>query len=325
EKTEHSSFFIDINTNNEILNISTYTEPSKGTCFFENTGLIQYFVKLALEKDKKLSLDNIIIQKLLPCWQQSHARQFSRNEQTKKILIYPGFKNIINKLSPNDTPSVLVGKKTTAPSNNSFGLSNVEIIPIDNRSFPHASIRSEKDFVRTIKESHSTFTNAVDIWDRKTEPKKNQSSQRVDAIQKNASATGVMFTIAAENKPILQAADLIGIDAGESNIELAIIRRLDNHKKEGISLGVELIAPNVKLAVICNTDKSIRSREVLFLPGISRINQADAIICLSLLENPRIDLELKINNQIELYSITKLIETNSVFTRYTLQKIAKEG
>ena len=325
EKTEFSSFFIDLNTFSDILAISKYTEHLPSIRFFENEALVKHIATLTIEKNSEIPLETNIIQKLLPCWQQSHSRQYARNVDTKKVLIYPGFNNIINKLSPNDTPSVLQGEKSAPVKRNSFGLSDVDIVPIENGALQHESIRSEKDFVRTIKKSRDKFISSSDIWSKPAKNANTDNGNKLEATQQDASASGFLFNVSPESKPLLQAADLIGIEEEGSSIELAIIRRLNNLQNDGVSLGVELIAPSIKLAVICNTDKSIRSREVIFIPGIERIQQPDAIISISKLENPRISLELKINDQIETFNITKLIETNSIFTHYTLQKVSKEG
>ncbi|PCH83368.1 MAG: hypothetical protein COB89_06695 [Piscirickettsiaceae bacterium] len=326
EKLEHASFFIDLHKDTEITNIATYSEAATSILFFESEKLVQYVSDLGLTNNKKsLAINRSIVQKLLPCWQKPHVRQFSRNEDAKDITIYPGFSNIVNKLSPNDTPRAKFASKLAPEKDTPFGLSNVEVVPIDRDRYTHGTIRSEKDFVRNVKESRHNVVNADQIWSKKPTISKPNNTQHLGATQKNSSASGFMFTVSADNKPLLQAAELIGIEHNKTSLELAIIRRLDNTVNEAVSLGVELIAPNIKLAIICNTDKSIRSREVLFLPGIERIHQPDAIIGLSLLENTRLTLELKIDDRIELYDISKLVETNSVFTHYTLQKVIKEG
>lgn len=326
DKLEHASFFINPYNDASISNINDYSNQDEDTLFFENEALTQHFTSMALDKSANMTLLNIaVIQKLLPCWQKSHNRQFSRTNDSKEIVIYPGFKNIINKLFPNDTASVENSKKSVERKRNMFGLSNVDIIPIDNNSLNHNFLRSEKDVGRVIKETDTNTVKSVDIWNKKG-PAPSKVSNYIDATQKDSSATGFMFTVSNENKPLLQAADLIGIHTVDENtLELAIIRRLDNLEDNDISLGVELIAPLIKLGIICNTDKSIRSREVLFLPAIESLGQPDAIISISALENTRIDLELKIDNHIEKYKISKLVESNAVFTRYTLQKTSKEG
>jgi len=332
EKTEHTSFFINPYKNLEVTNINAYQEHEDNILFFENELLTQYFTSLALDKyANKILLNSAVIQKLLPCWQKPHNRQFARTDESKEIVIYPGFKNIIKKLFPNETPSVSLGNKPTGQKKSTFGLSNVEIIPIENNPFANKAhrnnfLRNEKDIARVIKETDHKTVTSVDIWSKNKNTKQIGSANHIDAIQKDSSASGFRFKISQENKSLLQAADLIGIETiKEKKLELAIIRRLDNLEGDGISLGVELIAPNIKLGIICNTDKSIRSREVLFLPSVKKLNQPDAIISISPLENTRIDLELKIENQLETYSISKLVETNAVFTRYTLQKTIKEG
>ncbi len=332
EKTEHTSFFINPYKNLEVTNINAYQEHEENILFFENELLTQHFTSLALDKSaNKTILNSAVIQKLLPCWQKPHNRQFARTDESKEIVIYPGFKNIIKKLFPNDTPSVSLGRKPTGKKQSTFGLSNVEIIPIENNPFANNThgnnfLRSEKDIGRVIKETDHKTIKSVDIWSKNKNTKQTGNANHLDAIQKDSSASGFRFKVSQENKSLLQAADLIGIETiKEKKLELAIIRRLDNLEGDGISLGVELIAPNIKLGVICNTDKSIRSREVLFLPSVEKLNQPDAIISISPLENTRINLELKIESQLETYTISKLVETNAVFTRYTLQKTIKEG
>jgi hypothetical protein len=327
EKPEHASFFINPYKDLELTNINAYQKHEENILFFENELLTQHFTSLALDKSaNKIMLNSAVIQKILPCWQKPHKRQFARTGDSKEIIIYPGFKNIINKLSPNDTPSISLGKMPTSQKRNTFGLSDVEIIPIENNTLHQGYLRSEKDIGRVIKETDANTVKSVDIWSCQKKPKHSEDTGHVDATQQDSSATGFMFKVSKENKPYLQAADLIGINTvEEDSLELAIIRRLENLENDGISLGVELIAPIIKLGVICNTDKSIRSREVLFLPGIERLNQPDAIISISPLENTRINLELKIENRFDTYTISKLVETNAVFTRYTLQKTTKEG
>jgi len=331
EASEEDGFIIDIDKDLPLSFFTADQQHTPTTRYINNKMLISSLLNDSVKSSgqenlsfvQTLKLSHYVLHKLLPCWQQESSRLFSRQKQQNEIFIYPGFQNIIKQLSSITKKNSTSGKNKTTYKNKSLGLPGIEVIPIEGEHFKNQDFRSEKEIINKIKQSHSDFILAENIWGQQQTKPTNDFS-KINASIKDSSASGLMFIVSADTKSIFKAGDLIAIENNQQ-LQLAIIRRLNNLNIDGVSIGVELISPSIQLAEICNPDKSIRSREVLFLPAIEEIKQPDSIITLSSIKNTRMDLKLKIAQQETTFCISKMLETNPIFTHYTLQKPLKSS
>lgn len=142
----------------------------------------------------------------------------------------------------------------------------------------------------------------------------------MEATMNDISLQGLRFQIAANNQALLNANDLIGIQTKTGPLQLAIIRRINKLEDGDISVGVEMMSPNLKIANIKFHNKELPPKPAIFLQGIPSIHQPDSIITPLLLNNTAKSIILKTKDTLNTYRLDKIIETNQVFNHYTVLK-----
>ena len=231
------------------------------------------------------------------------------------MTVYPGFDSIIRALLIKQNPHYFKQKSNFLDTS----LDSVDLVPIDQQQ-RSGYLLSAADTNKALKASSKNAFSSDSIWGGELSAKPGEKGESIDAITNDASLHGLRLTISADNKALLKANDLIGIQTKNENIQLAIIRRINTMPSKSISVGVEMMSPNLKIANITFHDKEKPPKPVLFLQGIPAINQPDAIISPLLIDNAQADIILKRNDAISTYLIDKTLETNQAFTHYTVLK-----
>ncbi len=257
-----------------------------------------------------------VIQQLIPNWSSPRSRQSPRHLQSEEVLVHPGFDSIINALVLRANPDQ-PKKKVSAST---FSLSEIELVPISHDSLRQRNSRSSTVINAQLK-SGLLANSGSGIWAKNRQKQQTGKSNKVSAEISDASLQGLQFTVTADNRPILRVTDLIAIQATNNKaLQLAVIRRLNRLDGGHVSVGVEMISPDLKIASLRSTKNATEARSVIFLQGIPSINQADAIICPMIIDDKDTELMLKVNKQTSHFKIDKTLETNRVFSHYTVLK-----
>jgi len=268
----------------------------------------------------KPQLTKNVIDRLIPNWATHLSRQSDRYTQSEDILIYPGFDSIIKALVLITRPDAYKKKTTTTKAvPEPFSLSDVTLVPIDNNHHSHV-IHNDSIINTMLKRTAENSASSNSIWAKKQSKKPGEKGSELSAEINDTSLHGLQFTVTADNKPLLRVTDLIGIQTKTEALQLAVIRRINRLENGDISVGAEMMTPNLKIASLQPFDKESETQPIIFLQGIPSINQADAIISPRLIENKNVDVILKVNKQISQFSIAETVETNRIFSHYTVLK-----
>jgi len=274
---------------------------------------------VSLVSDKPL-LTKSVIDRLIPNWATHLSRQSDRYTQSEDILIYPGFDSIIKALVLISRPDAYKKKTiTTKAAPEPFSLSDATLVPIDSNHHSHV-IHNDSVINNMLKRTAENSTSSNSIWAKTKSKKPGEKGSELNAEINDTSLHGLQFTVTADNKPLLRVTDLIGIQTKTEALQLAVIRRINRLDNGDISVGTEMMTPNLKIASLQPFDKESKTQPIIFLLGIPSINQADAIISPQLIENKNVDVMLKVNKQITRFSIDETIETNRIFSHYTVLK-----
>jgi len=330
--THHDAptFYIDLSSSSPAMAVSDLSVSTEQCRFLNNKQLIHFMQSneiVAPERQGVISLasnkpilSKRTIRQLLPSWCGTLSRKETRHQQTEEVTVYPGFDSIIRALLIKQNPHYFKQKS----SSQNTSLDNLDLVPIDQQQ-RSGYLLSPADTNRALKASSKKAFSSDSIWARKLSTKPGEKGESIDAITNDASLHGLRLTISADNKALIKANDLIGIQTKNENIQLAIIRRINTLPTKGISVGVEMISPSLKIANIKSHNKETPPRPVLFLQGIPAINQPDAIISPLLIDNAHADIILKRNDAVSTYLIDKTLETNQAFTHYTVLKKADKN
>jgi len=274
-------------------------------------------VSLISDKPK---LRKKVIHQLIPNWSSQPSRQSSRHVQHESVSIYPGFDSIIKALiqiaAPAENEKSTKSEKESTP----FNISDLSLIPMDGNQHHTHVIRNDSVINTVLKRTAEESISSKNIWTKKHQHKFGEKGDRMDAEVNDASLQGLHFKVTADNKALLRVTDLIGIQTKTETLQLAIIRRLNKLENGEVSVGVEMMSPHLKVASLRTLEKGAGTKPVIFLQGIPSINQADAIICPFMIENKNVEILLKVNKQTTSFSLEQTLETNRVFSHYTVLK-----
>jgi hypothetical protein len=329
-RDDASSFCVDLSSSSPAIPISDLSVSDNQYRFLNNERLIQFMQSndiIAPERhgaislvSKKPILSKEVIHQLLPSWRGVQSRKETRHEQSEEVTVYPGFDSIIRALILKQNPDYF-NKKTLPKINNPLNLDidNLSLIPIeDHQRSQH--LKNDASINKVLKASADNSLSANSIWGKKKSAKLGEKGESISAETNDTSLQGLNFKVHANNKALLKASDLIGIQTKNQTVQLAIIRRINTLQDGDISVGAEMMSPSLKIANIKPHDKEAPPKPVIFLQGIPTINQPDAIISPFLLDNAHEDIVLKTKDNVSTFSIGEIIETNQVFTHYTVSK-----
>ena len=329
-RDDASSFCVDLSSSSPAIPISDLSVSDNQYRFLNNERLIQFMQSndiIAPERhgaislvSKKPILSKGVIQQLLPSWRGVQSRKETRHEQSEEVTVYPGFDSIIRALIIKQNPDYF-NQKTLTKINNPLNLDidNLSLIPIDDHQRSQ-HLKNDASINKVLKASADNSLSANSIWGKKKSAKLGEKGESISAETNDTSLQGLRFKVSANNKALLKASDLIGIQTKNQTVQLAIIRRINTLQDGDISVGAEMMSPSLKIANIKPHDKEAPPKPVIFLQGIPTINQPDAIISPFLLDNAHEDIVLKTKDNVSTFSIGEIIETNQVFTHYTVSK-----
>lgn len=261
-----------------------------------------------------------VIQQLIPSWSTSQSRQSPRHAQTEEVKIYPGFESIFKALVLAHNPDLYTKKDIKSKTKPAFNLADISLVPVDNSQHHHHLMRNDNVINNILKKTSEDINSPKSIWAKKRNQPLGRKGEQMNAKIHDASLQGLHFMVTIDNKPLLKVTDLIGIQTKNEMLQLAIIRRLNKLQDGNISVGVEMMSPNLKIASIKSSQKNTDAKPVIFLQGIPSINQADAIISPALIDEKDIRIMLKVNNKTSEFSLGHTLETNRVFNHYTVLK-----
>lgn len=329
-RDDASTFGVDLSSSLPATPISDLPANDNQYRFLNNGRLIQFMQSddiIAPERhgaislvSKKPILSKGVIHQLLPSWRGVQSRKETRHEQSEEVTVYPGFDSIIRALIIKQNPNYF-NKKTLPKINNPLNLDidDLSLIPIDDHQRSQ-HLKNDASINKVLKASADNSLSANSIWGKKKSAKLGEKGESISAETNDTSLQGLRFKVSANNKALLKASDLIGIQTKNQTVQLAIIRRINTLQDGDISVGAEMISPSLKVANIKPHDKEAPPKPVIFLQGIPTINQPDAIISPFLLDNAHEDIVLRTKDNVSTFSIGEIIETNQVFTHYTVSK-----
>jgi len=325
-----STFCIDLASCSAVSYILPSTKSNDTTRYLNTEQLIKFMLSdelVAHEQHGAVSLISNeprlrkkVIHQLIPNWSSQPSRQSNRHAQNESVLIYPGFDSIIKALIQIATPAI--NEKSTEPDKKptSFNVSDLSLIPMDDNQHHSHVIRNDSVINTVLKKTAEESVSSRNIWTKRHQHKFGEKGERMNANVNDTSLQGLHFKVSADNKPLLKVTDLIGIQTKTETLQLAIIRRLNKLVDGEVSVGVEMMSPHLKIASLRTLEKGADIKPVIFLQGIPSINQADAIICPLMIENKNFEVLLKVNKQTTIFSIDQTVETNRVFSHYTVLK-----
>jgi len=328
-KDDAFEFYVDISSSAPASHQATLTNTNEMMRFLSNESIVKFLLSdkaIAHETHGAVSkasgqatLPKKVINRLIPSLKSGHKRQSERHAHSEDITIYPGFESIIRALIIKQNPDIY--KKETS-ANNPFSLQkqDFELIPLEHDSNKHHLRYDDSDANRALKASSENELSSNSIWGKKHTSKPGEKGQKLDAKIKDSSLKGMRFTVPGDSKSLLKTTDLVGVQTKIQSTQLAIIRSINNLEDGCVSVGVEMMSPNLKVAFIKSHDENVSTKPAIFLQGIPAINQPDAIISPYLLEQYDVDIVLKLNHKKTTYLIDKTIESNQVFTHYTVSK-----
>jgi hypothetical protein len=322
-------FCVDLDASSPVSNTTEETAPSASIRFINNEILINYMLSkdivapnrhgaISLVSSKPL-LNKTVISQLLPSWSTTQSRQSARHVHSEGASVYPGFDSIIKALVIKkkglDTNKI---SKTDRPKG--FDISSLELEPIDPNCHNHHAIHNDNVINKMLKASSKNPLSSDSIWQKKKKVKFGERGEQMAAEVHDTSLQGLRFTVSSDNKSLIKASDLIGVQTSSDSLQLATIRRINNLDDGAVSVGVEMMSPNLKVATIKFHDKEHAPEPVIFLKGVPALKQPDSIISPLLLENTHENILLKTNNKKSTYSIGEIMETNQVYTQYSVLK-----
>lgn len=332
---EQANFFVALNSDMPSLHISKKISQDGSLRYFHTRAFVEHLMSdavIARGKEELLNLDSQktrmperTVRRLLQCWHQTVSRQFSRQEEKQPVTIYPGLQNIIKKFLYVPVAEKAKAKMGRGDIDSRFSIAHLELLPTSDHdgrdaSFDSHSMRSERSVESMLKASKSN-TSADDIWKKAALKKPQGEAQKIAAEIGDVSAKGYQINLNPDKQPLIRVGDLLGIQQSPDQMEIAVVRRMQIPEDGHVHIGVELIAPNARVARIVNKDENIRSRSVLLLPGIPAIKQPISLITVSKLDVPGNQIELLIDKTRGNYQLLKLLESNPAFVHYTLQKL----
>lgn len=320
---------VDLSSSAAVFHLSNSAPENTQCRFMSNEELVEFMQSdevvaperhgaISLISDKPI-LSKKTIRQLLPSWSSAHSRQAPRHEQTEEITVYPGFDSIIRALILKHNPHHFDKKRKMGPLD--FSADDLHLIPTEGRRQTQRDL-NEADVNKALKATTEKPLPSNSIWGKQRTVKPGEKGEETWAKIEDASLQGLKLNILPNCKPLLKVSDLVGIQTKNESLQLAIIRRINNYSEKGISIGVEMMSPNLKIANIKFRDKARPQKPAIFLQGVPAIDQPDSIITPLFLENTHEGIVLKMKDKVSHYSIDKTIETNQVFTHYTVLKEA---
>ena len=322
-----AGFYIDLSSSSGISIVPDLLSDNGHYRFLNNGELVSFLQSnqvIAPEKQSSISLvsDNPILPKqtinqLLPSWSIPKNRKTPRHDQTEEILVYPGFDSILKALILKKNPDYFNKENIL----NSFDIENLDLVPLDEHQ-QSKSLASEFDIHRAFKATAKKPPSSNDIWENKSSIKHGEKGETMEAESSNASLQGLCFQVSTDNKPLLRANDLIGTQSKNGTLHLAIIRRLNRDKNGDITVGVEVMSATPKIAYITFHDKERSPVPAIFIQGAPSDKQSDSIITPLLLKGMYENITIKLTDKTNNYRIDSILETNLIFTRYNVLKLA---
>lgn len=326
---ESFSFTVDLNTAAPAIHVSAATETSHQSRFMNSTSLINHLLSKGALTDersgvvtlnsRKAKLSQKVVQRLLPCWQTKVSRQASRHRQTEGIFVYPGFESIIKALVLQKNPHAYEQRQQQSPST-SVKINDLELTPIDDTGRFRENV-FQKDNLGITKQLKTSAKNAFSsdkIWSKNRATLPGQKGIKITAETQDASLQGLRFMVSLDNKYLIKITDLIGIQIQNKTIQLAIVRRINSLDDGCVSVGVEMLAPEVKLAHIYQKNDKSPLKTVLFLQGIPAIKQFDSIMSSSEITEKDLLIATEMDNQKKLFTFSQAIEINQAYSHYTV-------
>jgi len=329
-RQESGTFKVDLASCSAVCYLEKQSNPTPSERFFNTEKLIAFMLSkqaivheqhgaVSLLSDQPKLIKKVIRQ-LIPSWSTSQSRQSPRHAQTEEVTIYPGFESIFKALILIHNPESYQKKTTNNKAESPFNLSDITLVPIDNSRHHQHLIRDDNVINNILKKTSDELNSSKAIWAKKRSQPLGEKGEKMSAKVHDASLQGLHFMVTLDNKPLLKVTDLIGIQTKNEMLQLAIIRRLNKLHDGNVSVGVEMMSPNLKIASIKSIQKDSSTNPVIFLQGIPSINQADAIISPALIDEKDIRIMLKVNHKTSEFSLGDTIETNRVFNHYTVLK-----
>jgi len=325
--TGSSTFHVNLSSSSATSYMDTPPASTTSERFFNTEKLITFMLSdqiVAHEKHGAVSLLSNqpklvkkVIRQLIPNWSTCQSRQSPRHTQTEDVTVYPGYDNILKAHILNNDPDL---HKNKVVQGTLFDFSEATLVPIDSSQQQHHLMRNDGAANTMLKQTSDGLSGAKSIWEKKHDRKLGEKGDKMNAKINDASLQGLHFTVTPHNKPLLKVTDLIGIQTNNKTLQLAIIRRLNKLDDGNVSVGVEMMSPNLKIASIKPMQKHLEAKPVIFIQGIPSINQADAIISPTLIDDKSTLVILKINHKTSYYTLNETIETNRVFNHYTVLK-----
>ena len=322
-----AGFYIDLSSSSGISIVPDLLSDNGHYRFLNNGELVSFLQSnqvIAPEKQSSISLvsDNPILPKqtinqLLPSWSIPKNRKTPRHDQTEEILVYPGFNSILKALILKKNPDYFNKENIL----NSFDIENLDLVPLDEHQ-QSKSLASEFDIHRAFKATAKKPLSSNDIWENNSSIKHGEKGEMMEAESSNASLQGLCFQVSTDNKPLLRANDLIGTQSKNGTLHLAIIRRLNRDKNGDITVGVEVMSATPKIAYITFHDKERSPVPAIFIQGAPSDKQSDSIITPLLLKGMYENITIKLTDKTNNYRIDSIFETNLIFTRYNVLKLA---
>ncbi|MBQ0723821.1 MAG: hypothetical protein KBT50_02145 [Cycloclasticus sp.] len=321
------SFIVDLNSTAPAMHISAAMEAPTQPRFMNNTLLINYLLSkdvLADEKSgvitlssRQAKLSRKVIQRILPCWQTKVSRQSTRHHQAETIFIYPGFESIIKALLLQKNPNAY--DQNQGPSA-SVNINDLELTPIDDtgRFKENVFQKDNTGITKQLKASAKNAFSSDKIWSKNRAKVPGERGTKITAETQDASLQGLRFIVSPDNKYLIKVTDLVGIQTQNNTIQLAIVRRINSLDDGCVSVGVEMLAPEVKLAQTYQENDKTVLNTVLFLQGIPAIKQADSIISASRINEKDLIVATETGDQKKLFTIDQAIEINQVFSHYNV-------
>lgn len=327
---ESFSFVVDLNSAIPARHTSETTSTSGQTRFMSNASLINYLLNkdsIAEEKQgvialnsRQAKLSKKVIQRLLPCWQTKVVRQATRHSQTETIVIYPGLESIIKALVLQKDPNAYEQLQNQNTAASSVNINDLELTPIDDTGAfkDNVFIKDNSSITQQLKVSAKNTFSSDKIWSKERVSIAGEKGTKITAETQDTSLQGLRFTVSPDNKYLIKVTDLVGIRTQNDAIQLAIVRRINSLDDGCVSVGVEMMAPKIKLAHLYRKNNKKPHKTVLFLQGIPAIKQADSIISSSVIEERDLTVTAEYNSQKKLFTIEQAIEINQVFSHYSV-------
>jgi len=258
-----------------------------------------------------------VIRQLIPSWSLPQSRREKRHTKYESVALYPGINRIISALLFTESEDSFKNTSDINPALKAFDLSEATLSPIES-TLPEQHIdRSNSSIHSALKRTIRIPSSSVNIWQENTSKKIEEKSTSMSAKVNDTSLQGLNLSVNTDNKPLLRVTDLIGIQAKNETIQLALIRRINKLDDESLSIGVEIVSSNLNVVNVTATEKNSPTKPAIFLQGSSHTNQADSIICPFIIENKN---SIVLFGSDKYFSIEKTLEENQMFSHYSVLK-----